>query len=89
MSERVTSLYIFKKGEETNRNEMQKKIFLDIFNPGTFFPASNWRQNFVQKEMRKAKRERDADIEKKAEVEFIRRKSIERLELTYLEIDRI
>ena len=38
---------------------MQKKIFLDIFNPGPFFPASNWRQNFVQKEMRKAKRERD------------------------------
>ena len=34
-------------------------------------------------------RERDADIEKKAEVEFIRRKSIERLELTYLEIERI
>ena len=68
---------------------MQKKIFLDIFNPGPFFPASNWRQNFVQKEMRKAKRERDADIEKKAEVEFIRRKSIERLELTYLEIERI
>ena len=31
----------------------------------------------------------DADIEKKAEVEFIRRKSIERLELTYLEIERI
>ena len=72
---------------------MQKKIFLDIFNPGPFFPASNWRQNFVQKEMRKAKREReiyiDADIEKKAEVEFIRRKPIERLELTYLELERI